>query len=99
MPSTGPETSLRVINDESKFPKNDDHTRKEKTDFPVKSEESSNSPMDSHHDARKNRVINESFEEAPLWAAIITYFGYLVLNIFGWFRDFNRYMGFEEKKV
>ena len=44
------------------------------------------------------RELNESFEEAPLWAAIITYFGYLILNIFGWFRDFNRYMGFEEKK-
>lgn len=42
--------------------------------------------------------LNESFEEAPLWAAIVTYFGYLILNIFGWFRDLIRYFGIEEKK-
>lgn len=40
----------------------------------------------------------ESFEEAPFWAAFITYLGYLILNIFGWFRDSLRYFGLEEKK-
>ena len=44
------------------------------------------------------REIQESFEEAPLWAAIITYLGYLILNIFGWFRDMLRSIGLEEKK-
>lgn len=44
------------------------------------------------------REVQESFEEAPLWAAVITYMGYLILNVFGWFRDFLRYSGFEEKK-
>ena len=39
-----------------------------------------------------------SFEEAPFWAAFITYLGYLILNIFGWFRDSMRYFGLEEKK-
>ena len=47
-------------------------------------------------DTRQN--IQESFEEAPFWAAFITYLGYLILNIFGWFRDSMRYFGFEEKK-
>jgi hypothetical protein len=40
----------------------------------------------------------ESFEEAPLWAAIVTYMGYLILNIFGFLRDFFRYLGLETKK-
>lgn len=44
------------------------------------------------------REVQESFEEAPLWAAVITYMGYLILNIFGWLRDFLRYSGFETKK-
>ena len=41
---------------------------------------------------------SESFEEAPLWAAIITYLGYLILNIFGWIKDMLRYLEIEEKK-
>jgi hypothetical protein len=44
------------------------------------------------------KQVTESFEEAPLWAAIITYMGYLLLNIFGWFRDSLRYVGIEKKK-
>jgi hypothetical protein len=46
----------------------------------------------------KQREFQESFEEAPLWAAFITYLGYFILNIFGMFRDFLRQVGIEEKK-
>ena len=46
----------------------------------------------------KRREMHESFEEAPFWAAVITYMGYLILNIFGWFRDTLRYLGLETKK-
>jgi hypothetical protein len=45
------------------------------------------------------RKMQESFEEAPLWAAIITYIGYLILNIYGWLRDFLRFTGIEKKKT
>jgi serine palmitoyltransferase len=41
-------------------------------------------------------VFQESFEEAPLWAAIITYIGYGILNLFGWLRDFLRNIGVEK---
>lgn len=44
------------------------------------------------------REVHEFFEEAPLWAAVITYMGYLILNVFGWLRDFLRYSGLETKK-
>ncbi len=47
---------------------------------------------------KKEHALNESFEEAPLWAAVITYMGYLILNIFGWLRDTLRYLGVETKK-
>lgn len=46
----------------------------------------------------KQNSQQESFEEAPFWAAFITYLGYLILNIFGWVRDSLRYFGLEEKK-
>ena len=42
--------------------------------------------------------MQESFEEAPLWAAVVTYMGYLILNVFGYLRDFLRLSGLEEKK-
>jgi hypothetical protein len=45
------------------------------------------------------RKMQESFEEAPLWAAVITYIGYLILNIYGWLRDFLRFVGIEKKKT
>ena len=48
--------------------------------------------------ASTRREVQESFEEAPLWSAIITYIGYLILNVFGWIRDFMRLSGLEEKK-
>jgi hypothetical protein len=44
----------------------------------------------------KRNTSQESFEEAPLWAAIVTYIGYGILNIFGWIRDFTRSIGLEK---
>jgi hypothetical protein len=44
----------------------------------------------------KRNASQESFEEAPLWAAIVTYIGYGILNIFGWIRDFLRAIGVEK---
>ena len=32
----------------------------------------------------------ESFEETPLWIAVLTYLGYGILILFGHFRDFLR---------
>ena len=46
----------------------------------------------------KRREMHESFEEAPFWAAVITYMGYLILNIYGWLRDTMRYIGLESNK-
>ena len=48
---------------------------------------------------KRERKMQESFEEAPLWAAVITYMGYLILNIYGWLRDFLRFTGIEKKKT
>ena len=41
----------------------------------------------------------ESFEEAPLWAAIITYMGYGILNVFGWIRDLCRAIGLDKNTL
>ena len=45
-----------------------------------------------------SKESQESFEEAPMWAAVITYIGYLILNLFGFLRDFLRCIGLESKK-
>ena len=50
----------------------------------------------SNKKIERRRNAQESFEEAPLWAAIITYLGYGILNIFGWVRDFLRAFGMEK---
>jgi hypothetical protein len=47
---------------------------------------------------KNDRKNQESFEEAPLWAAVITIIGYMLLNVFGWVRDFLRNVGIENKK-
>jgi len=38
------------------------------------------------------------FEETPLLVAVITYIGYGVLVVFGYFRDFLRFYKFEKTK-
>ena len=40
----------------------------------------------------------EMFEETPLIVAVITYIGYGILVVFGYFRDFLRYRGLEKTK-
>ena len=46
----------------------------------------------------QKRKIQESFEEAPLVTLFLTYMGYMILNVFGYIRDFMRAVGLEEKK-
>lgn len=46
----------------------------------------------------QKRKFQESFEEAPLYVLFITYMGYMILNVFGYIRDFIRAIGLEEKK-
>lgn len=91
MPCNGLESSLRAISAEQILgPKPNDASNKEQFENTAEAK--------FENAVQAPRKLAESFEEAPLWAAIVTYFGYLVLNIFGWFRDFNRYLGLEDKK-
>ncbi len=100
MPSQGPESSLRQINNESSNLEYIDSKSKnfDKTNTQVNSHVTDQSKSNFSTFNTNDDKLVESFEEAPLWAAIITYFGYLILNIFGWFRDLNRLLGIEEKK-
>ena len=103
MPSYGVESSLRVINDELKCP---NHNTDKIGETTAKIGQNSqiykreiNSELDRESiEINKNNKLNESFEEAPLWAAFITYIGYFVLNMFGWFRDITRCVGIEKQK-
>ncbi|XP_026079357.1 serine palmitoyltransferase 3 isoform X1 [Carassius auratus] len=38
----------------------------------------------------------DSFEEAPMYVAVLTYMGYGIVILFGYFRDFLRAVGFEK---
>ncbi|XP_069624880.1 serine palmitoyltransferase 3-like isoform X3 [Ranitomeya imitator] len=42
------------------------------------------------------KEFKESFEEAPLYVAVLTYFGYGVVTLFGYLRDFMRAWGLEK---
>ncbi|KAG8584008.1 hypothetical protein GDO81_008635 [Engystomops pustulosus] len=42
------------------------------------------------------REYKESFEEAPLYVAVLTYIGYGVVTLFGYLRDFMRAWGLEK---
>ncbi|KAG2467215.1 SPTC3 palmitoyltransferase, partial [Polypterus senegalus] len=42
------------------------------------------------------RPFTESFEQAPLYVAVLTYMGFGVVTLFGYFRDFLRAWGFEK---
>ncbi|CAF3707292.1 unnamed protein product [Rotaria sordida] len=44
-------------------------------------------------------VDDDNFEEAPTWAAVITILSFALHTPIGWFRDFLRYIGLEEKKT
>ncbi len=100
MPSHGVESSLRLINDEPSNPEHIDNKSNKLDTTATINHVNTPKPVQSksYSNISNNDKLIESFEEAPLWAAIITYFGYLILNIFGWFRDLNRLLGIEEKK-
>nr|DBA27092.1 TPA: hypothetical protein GDO54_011271 [Pyxicephalus adspersus] len=42
------------------------------------------------------REFKESFEEAPMYVAVLTYIGFGVVTLFGYFRDFLRAWGLEK---
>lgn len=42
-----------------------------------------------------DHLLNESFEETPLFTSVVTIIGYGVLVVFGYFRDWLRRYGFE----
>lgn len=43
-------------------------------------------------------MSEETFEQPPLIVAVLTYFGYAILVLFGYFRDFLRATGIEKNK-
>lgn len=43
-------------------------------------------------------LSDESYEAAPFSEAFWTYLNYIILNIFGWFRDFLRHTRIENRK-
>ena len=38
----------------------------------------------------------ESFEQAPMYVAVLTYLGFGIVTLFGYFRDFLRAVGLEK---
>uniref|UniRef100_A0A8C5WHZ6 serine C-palmitoyltransferase n=1 Tax=Leptobrachium leishanense TaxID=445787 RepID=A0A8C5WHZ6_9ANUR len=48
------------------------------------------SPLPVHNGALYKRSFNESFEETPMFVAVLTYMGYGILTLFGYLRDFLR---------
>lgn len=88
MPSNGLVSSVRRLNDDSKRDPDIDNS-KNGLKHSSKSDDFIRKQTSCHQ---------ELFEDPPYWAAIITYLGYLILNVFGWFRDLLRYFGLEDKK-
>jgi hypothetical protein len=43
-------------------------------------------------------TLNEVYEDTPFAEAFWTYLNYIILNIFGWFRDFLRHIRIENRK-
>uniref|UniRef100_A0A3Q3KUB5 Serine palmitoyltransferase, long chain base subunit 3 n=1 Tax=Labrus bergylta TaxID=56723 RepID=A0A3Q3KUB5_9LABR len=42
------------------------------------------------------REVSESFEQAPIYVAVMTYVGFGIVTLFGYFRDFLRAVGLEK---
>ncbi|XP_024146676.1 serine palmitoyltransferase 2b [Oryzias melastigma] len=58
-------------------------------------------PAEKNQNATSNsslykKPFSESFEETPLLVAVLTYMGYGILTIFGYFRDFLRHWNIEK---
>uniref|UniRef100_A0A669DWN7 Serine palmitoyltransferase, long chain base subunit 2b n=1 Tax=Oreochromis niloticus TaxID=8128 RepID=A0A669DWN7_ORENI len=52
-----------------------------------------------HNSSLYKKPFVESFEETPLWVAVLTYMGYGILTIFGYLRDFLRHWNIEKCHV
>ena len=52
----------------------------------------------SKNDLAEHPSFNEVYEETPFSEAFWTYLNYIILNIFGWFRDFLRHTRIENRK-
>lgn len=50
------------------------------------------------HKVSQKPITDESYEETPFSEAFWTYLNYIILNIFGWFRDFLRNARIENRK-
>lgn len=50
---------------------------------------------EAHHGALYGRPFVESFEETPMLVAVLTYMGYGILTVVGYFRDFLRHWKIE----
>ncbi|TRY56041.1 hypothetical protein DNTS_013866, partial [Danionella cerebrum] len=53
-----------------------------------------NGKRNGFHQPRANG--EDSFEEAPMYVAVLTYMGYGIVILFGYFRDFLRAVGLEK---
>lgn len=46
-----------------------------------------------------SRPVVESFEETPMLVAVLTYMGYGILTVFGYFRDYLRHWKIEKGHI
>uniref|UniRef100_A0A8C8DQA6 serine C-palmitoyltransferase n=1 Tax=Oryzias sinensis TaxID=183150 RepID=A0A8C8DQA6_9TELE len=51
------------------------------------------------HDSLYSRPFTESFEETPMWVAVLTNVGYVILIIFGYLRDLLRHWKIEQRHI
>lgn len=47
-------------------------------------------------DATSRQCKQEVFEQAPMYVAVMTYLGFGIVTLFGYFRDFLRAVGLEK---
>ena len=64
----------------------------------VKPLQMNNTKNSGHGNDKLDDFNREEYEETPLLQAIFTYICYIVLNIFGYLRDFMRQTGIENRK-
>lgn len=64
----------------------------------VKENNQSYTQMDDTTPVAEHPSLDEVYEETPFSEAFWTYLNYVILNIFGWFRDFLRGARIENRK-
>ncbi|KAK6301383.1 hypothetical protein J4Q44_G00274360, partial [Coregonus suidteri] len=52
-----------------------------------------------YHNKAQRFQRPESFEQAPMYVAVMTYLGFGIVTLFGYFRDFLRAMGLEKCQI